>query len=81
MYYIMNKNTVLGSFVWQGEGALSHPVLKEDIALPWFVSNRLGAWLNSRTPPKHRENMQQLFDLCGFSGTQKKRWVPIMLSA
>lgn len=34
--------------------------------LPGFISSRLADWLNSRTPPKHREHMDRLLKQLGL---------------
>jgi len=41
--------------------------LTADYGLPKFISTDLNGWLESRISPKHREHMERLFALCGFT--------------
>ena len=70
LYYIKNKDTVLGSFVWEGPVGALYPVLRENKNLPWFITKSLDSWLAARTPPKHREHMKNLLSVCGLSSTK-----------
>lgn len=67
VYFIKNKDEVLGSFVWDGDTAVS---LKSNIALPSFISEGIYTWLESRTPPKHREHMESLLSQCGLENVK-----------
>lgn len=66
-YYIMNKDTVLCSFIWNEVGDVSvDPQITSGIEnLPAFISKDLYSWLDSRTPPKHRAHMKELLDVIG----------------
>lgn len=66
-YFIKNKDKVLGVFRW---GPLGSAELACDIGLPAFIMNDIDGWLESRTPPKHREHMEALFTSCGFETTR-----------
>lgn len=67
VYFIKNKDEVLGSFVWDGDFFVKS--LKED-KLPRFIRRDLWAWLESRTPPKHREHMESLLSQCGLENVR-----------
>lgn len=63
----MNKDTVLGMFKWlDNEDA----ELYKNYKLPIFISKDLFGWLKSRTPPKHREHIQELLKQCGLYSTK-----------
>lgn len=62
-YLVKNKDKVLGVFQWLDSDRVR---LKEDYSLPSFISLELRDWLVSRTPPKHREHMQQLLHQLGL---------------
>lgn len=67
IYYIKNKDRVIGTFKWDKFGAA---IMQNNLGLPRFVADDLDGWLESRTPPKHREHMKSLFDSCGLSDTR-----------
>lgn len=67
IYYIKNKDAVLGSFRWRTPELAE---LVEDNGLPKFVTDRLNSWLSSRTPPKHREHIMDLLQSLGLSDTK-----------
>lgn len=62
-YYIKNKDRVLGMIEWLDEDVA---VLSEDIALPFFIKDDVLGWLQSRTPPKHREHIDKLLKQCNL---------------
>lgn len=59
-YFIKNKDRAIGSFVWKDAYGITLPILTENISLPWFISDNLAGWLESRTPPKHRQHIATL---------------------
>lgn len=63
VYYIKNKDVVLGSFQWESPELA---VLLEDSGLPSFVSKGLNAWLESRTPAKYRAHAKDLLQARGL---------------
>lgn len=67
IYYIKNKDMVLGSFQWENSTFAS---LKEDKGLPFFVSESLTTWLEGRTPAKHRAHAKELLESCGLTATR-----------
>lgn len=67
IYYIKNKDVVLGSFQWENSTFAS---LKEDKGLPFFVSESLTTWLEGRTPAKHRAHAKELLESCGLTATR-----------
>lgn len=67
LYYIKNKDVILGSFVWEDA---DFPVLTVDYGLPPFISRSLNSWIESRTPPKHRANIRELLGTLGLTSMQ-----------
>lgn len=63
-YYILNKDEIIGTFEWQEvvDGILIPKFIKKTERLPYFIADSLVNWLESRTPPKHREHMQRLLE-------------------
>lgn len=66
-YFIKNKDRVLGVFEWSDSGFVT---LRKDFGLPSFVRNDVDGWLGTRTPPKHREHMEELLKSCGLTDTK-----------
>lgn len=66
-YYIKNKDVTVGSFQWKD---VSMAVLIEDRGLPSFVSESVTAWLEGRTPAKHRAHAKELLQACGLVTTK-----------
>lgn len=66
LYFIKNKDKVLGTIKWVGNAV----ELVEDIGLPKYIVADIGAWVASRTPPKHREYMYKLMELLQLRGTR-----------
>lgn len=64
IYYIKNKDAVLGSFQWESPELA---VLLQDNGLPSFVSKGLNAWLEGRTPAKYRAYAKELLQTCGLT--------------
>lgn len=60
VYYIKNKDTILGSFVWE---TADDARLVESGGLPFFIKKRFQKWIENRTPPKHRAHMERLLDI------------------
>lgn len=67
VYYIKNKDDVLGSFQWE-DSELA--VLVDNNGLPAFVFKDLNAWLEGRTPAKHRAHAKELLQACGLVTTR-----------
>lgn len=56
LYDIMNKNKIIGKVIWEA----GDPFDIIDVSLPTFIK-RLGVnWVKDRTPPKHREHIEDL---------------------
>lgn len=64
LYLIKNKDTVLGTFVWDNEDTAIAVSIER---LPSFVSRSITGWLEDRTPPKHRLHMQELLRQLGLT--------------
>ncbi len=63
VYYVKNKDKDLMSFRWEiidDETATPIDVTIIDDSTPLFICNGLASWLESRTPPKHRQFMYEL---------------------
>ena len=63
VYYVKNKDKDLMSFRWEiidDETATPIDVTIIDNSTPLFICNGLASWLESRTPPKHRQFMYEL---------------------
>ena len=70
MYTLMNKNTPLIDFHWEGiEGVAIVPVVDKVYSQPWFISN-LRDWLERRSVTKHREHMRELLTRLGLTDTK-----------
>lgn len=72
-YYVMNKDKALISFVWKSiNSSITIPVNVKviDDSTPSFIKDRLKAWLESRTPPKHRAFMKELLEISGMRSTR-----------
>ncbi len=67
LYSVRNKDTTLGTFEWVDDELA---LLKEDSELPSFISRDITAWLESRTPSKHRTHIEKLLLQCGLSTTK-----------
>ena len=62
-YLIKNKDEVLGVFRWTDLGDVT---VVRDFGLPEFIIRDVDGWLESRTPPKHREHVEELLKSCGL---------------
>ncbi len=67
LYYIKNKDKVLGTFVWESDGSA---VLVDDYGLPSFMRKDVTAWLESRTPTLHRAHIEELLSQCGLDSAR-----------
>lgn len=64
LYEVRNKDKTLALFNLVDEDIAE---LIEDISLPFFISNSFMGWLESRVPPKHRENIENLLKHLGLN--------------
>lgn len=62
-YLIKNKDSVIGEFTWASDERVGDV---KNYSLPRFISISVDDWVGSRTPPKHRENMKRLLEMCGL---------------
>lgn len=70
MYTLMNKNTPLLDFDWEGtEGLNFKPVIYKVYSQPWFIKD-FSRWLEYRGVTKHRENMDKLLKSLGLRNTK-----------
>lgn len=63
VYYVKNKDKDLMSFRWEiidDETVTPTDIAIIDDSTPSFICNGLSSWLESRTPPKHRQFMYEL---------------------
>lgn len=67
IYYIKNKDAILGAFRWEVRCGLAIPVLVDDLGLPSFIARNLELWLQSLRPPKRRRHIQEA---CGLTSTR-----------
>lgn len=70
VYFVKNKDEVIGSFKWVEEYDEYVAKLIEDIRLPRWVSSNFSAWVESRTIAKHRGNIKEYLDSIGLSDTK-----------
>ncbi len=74
LYYVKNKNNTLLTFVWIGGLSNESQNLSIDsvyaMNVPNYIITDIYRWLQSRTPPKHREYMQELLDTIGANTTR-----------
>lgn len=72
-YYVKNKDRDLMSFRWEEVGGgTARPVNINiiDSNTPSFIQTGLSSWLESRTPPKHRQFMHELLDAMGMKSVK-----------
>lgn len=72
LYYIMNKDNKLASFEWK-ELADNNTVavnFKQIDNIPDFILKDINDWIESRTPPKHREHMICLLKAMNLSNSK-----------
>lgn len=70
MYSLMNKNTPLIDFHWEGDYALGWTAKIDKVySQPWFITN-LAQWLEYRSVNKHREHMDKLLSSLGLRDTK-----------
>lgn len=68
VYYIKNKDKVLATFIWEPNN--ERVILAEHTNLPYFILKSPTDWVKTRTPPKHREHMVELLQLCNLTTTK-----------
>ncbi len=65
MYYLLNKDTIVASFVIKGTGSLEYiELVKYDKnKIPFWITD-LETFISNRKAPKHREHIEKLLKKC-----------------